>query len=120
MFCLTAAAVAATLAVQTFTLSWVHSVQRSEIQEDYGLAAGRLILIEARIKGSAAGFDPPPGAVLDDGWWRWRPGTLLDSVTLARASAPGEWRICLGSACQPLNHYLTIPDDRAARIAPCS
>ena len=119
MFCLTAGAMVATLAVQGFTLSWVHSVQRSEIQEDYRLDGDRLVLDEARIKESGAGFDPPPGAVLDNGWWHWRPGTLHDGLTLAQSSAPGEWRICLEQSCQPLSYYLPESGNAAVRINAC-
>lgn len=121
VFCLTAGTLAATLAVQSFTLSWIHSVEKTEIQEDYSSAAdGHLLLTEARIKTSGAGFDPPPDAILDGGWWRWRPGIILDQLTLARASAPGEWRICLPNGCRPLSQYL--PDSQnetPVRITAC-
>ena len=120
MFCLTAGTLAATLAVQSFTLTWIHSVEKTEIQEDYSLAADHLLLTEARIKTSGAGFDPPPGATLEGGWWRWQPGTMLDAVTLARSAAPGEWRICVHNSCQPLSQYLPDGESEApVRIAAC-
>ena len=119
MICLSAGAMVATLAVQGFTLSWVHSVQKSEIQEDYRLEAGGLMLSEARIKGSGAGFDPPPGSQLREGWWRWRPDSQHHELILARSSAPGEWRICLDQSCHPLSHYLPESGDMAVQIAAC-
>lgn len=121
MICLTAGAVVATLTVQSFTLSWMHSVQKTEIQEDYRLDAGRMVLTDARIQSSGAGFDPPPDAVLDDGWWRWHPGIQLDGLTLARAAAPGDWRICLDNTCRPLSHLIAdAADDIPVRIAACA
>lgn len=120
MFCLTAGALAATLAVHSFTLTWIHSVEKTEIQEDYNQAGDRLVLTEARIKTSGAGFDPPPGAILDSGWWRWRPGTSLDAVTLARAAAPGDWHICVHNSCRSVSHYLPQADhDTPIRITAC-
>ena len=119
-FCLTAGTVVATLAVQSLTLTWIHSVEKAEIQEDYSLTNNRLLLTEARIKTSGAGFDPPPGAVLDGGWWRWKPGTVLETVMLARSAAPGEWRICVHNGCQPLSQYLPDGvDDAPVRISAC-
>jgi hypothetical protein len=106
MLCLTAGAVAVALATQGFTLAWIHSVEKTEIQEDYRLSDDRLILTEARIKGSGAGFDPPAGAVLDGGWWRYWPNREAKTVTLARSNAPGEWQICLDGLCHALAHYL--------------
>lgn len=120
MFCLTAGALAATLAAQSFTLAWIHSVEKTEIQEDYRLTGDRLMLTEARIKTSGAGFDPPADAKLEGGWWRWHPGTVLDLLTLARSSAPGDWRICLERTCDPLIHYLPGQDsDTPVQIAAC-
>ena len=119
MICLSAGVMIATLALQGFTLSWVHSVQKSEIQEDYRLEAGGLVSSEARIKGSGAGFDPPTGSRLSEGWWRWQPASHHRELILARSSAPGEWRICLDHSCQPLSHYLPESGDTAVRITAC-
>ena len=43
-----------------------------------------LQIVEARVKGSGAGIDPAEGAVLQDGWWVWRPA----------AAAAAEPRAC--------------------------
>jgi hypothetical protein len=119
--CLTAGAVAATLAVQSFTLTWIHSVERTEIREDYRLVDDRLVLVTARIKGSGAGFDPPPGSKLEDGWWRYEPNLTLPAVTLARSAAVGDWRICLNRTCHSLEYYLPDADNSApVQIAACT
>jgi hypothetical protein len=111
MLCLTAGAVAVTLATQSFTLAWIHSVEKTEIREDYRLSGDHLVLTEARIKGSGAGFDPPPGAVLDGGWWLYRPNREMKALTLARSNAPGEWQICFDGLCHALAHYLPNSND---------
>jgi hypothetical protein len=107
MLCLSAGAVVAALAIHAFTLTWVHSAQKSEIQEDWRVEAVGLRVIETRIKGSAAGYDPPAHAVLADGWWRYDPRLpLLPEVKLARSGAIADWRLCADGVCQPISAYV--------------
>ena len=120
MICLTAGVLAASLAAPGFTLTWIHSVEKTEIQEDYLVSGSRLLLTEERIKTSGAGFDPQPGSVLADGWWLWHPNRLVEDITLAMAAAPGDWRICVNNACHPVRHYLPDAGTEPVRIAACS
>jgi hypothetical protein len=86
-----------------FTLSWMHSVERTEWQEDYRIESGHLVLVEARIRGSGAGMEPPAGAVLADGWWHYRPNLPpLPELRLARSTATEDYWICWAGACRPL------------------
>lgn len=111
MLCLSAGAAVAVLALEAFTLSWVHSAQKSEIQEDWRVEAAGLRVVETRIKGSAAGYDPPPDARLSDGWWRYDPHLpALPQVTLARSGAVPDWRLCAAGLCKPLGDYLREAD----------
>ena len=67
-------------------------------------------IVEARIEGSGAGMDPPDGARLVDGFWRWRPALPpLKEVVMRRSGATADWRICLAGQCRPMGDYL--PDD---------
>jgi hypothetical protein len=50
------------LAFSAFTLSWTHSVERIRWEEDWQLTSRGLELVEARVKGSGAGMEPPPEA----------------------------------------------------------
>lgn len=121
MLCLAAGALAATLAVDAFTLLWVHSVQKSEIQEDYRLVQGHVVLTEARIKGSAAGFDPPPGSRLAGGWWHYVPDLPpLSELRLARSETVADWQLCVAGTCRPLSDHLPSPSSpsEAQRTAP--
>jgi hypothetical protein len=70
--CIAAGALVTTLAVESFTLAWTHSIEKTRWEEDWRLAGGRLQLVEARIRGSGAGMEPPAGAVLENGVWRYR------------------------------------------------
>lgn len=107
MLCLSAGALTAALALNTFTLTWVHSVQKTEIQEDWRIEADGLRVIESRIKGSAAGYDPPPDSVLRDGWWHYDPHLPpLRELRLARSGAVADWRLCADGFCKPISAYL--------------
>ena len=112
--CLAAGALAATLATDAFTLSWTHSVEKVEWQEDYRIAHGALVLEEARIKGSGAGMEPPDGAVLRDGWWTYRPAMApIAALRLTHSEFVAEYRLCLAKACRSLSEMLPGLDGTA-------
>jgi hypothetical protein len=92
--CVLAGAKTTVLALSAFTLSWTHSVEKIEWQEDWRVTPAGLEIVEARVKGSGAGMEPPEDAVLRDGWWHYRPviGPLPELV-LARSDAAGNWTI---------------------------
>ena len=62
--CLASAGVVKTLTVSAFMLSWVHSVEKIEWQEDWIVTDQGLQIMQARIKGSGAGMEPAPDAKL--------------------------------------------------------
>jgi hypothetical protein len=99
--CIVAGGKLAALAVSAFTLGWVHSVERVAWEEDWHVTLAGLVLIEARVKGSGAGMEPGPGAVLAGGWWRWRPeGVALAELVLAASGATGAgWTLCHAGGC---------------------
>jgi tetratricopeptide (TPR) repeat protein len=91
-------------------LSWVHSVEKTEWQEDWRVTPQGLVIVEARIKGSGAGMEPPPEARLIDGWFRWKPQLPpLPEVALGNSGMAGEWRLCTDGQCQDLPVILGRP-----------
>ena len=66
--CVLSAGKTITLAASLFTLSWTHSVERVRWEEDWRVTPAGLEIVEARVKGSGAGMEPPPDAVLKNGW----------------------------------------------------
>ena len=108
--CLATAGVVKSLAVASFMLSWTHSVEKSEWQEDWRVTPQGLEIVEARVKGSGAGMEPSPDAVLKDGWFRWKPQLpALPEVALGNSGLAGEWRLCTGGKCQDLSAILGRP-----------
>ncbi len=90
-----------TLAAAAFTLSWTHSVEKTEWRESWIVEEGRLRVVETSIRGSGAGMEPPEGSVLEDGWWVYRP-TLPPQKQLLLASSGatvGGWTLCAAGDC---------------------
>nr|WP_211113967.1 DUF1850 domain-containing protein [Azospirillum picis] len=95
-----------------FTLSWTHSIEKTEWRERWTVEDGRLRPLEARIRGTGAGMEPGPGARLTaDGWLSWVPDLPpQDAVTLAASGFTGEHRLCAGADCRPLSAWTGMAD----------
>ena len=108
--CLISAGVTKALAVAAFTLVWTHSIEKIDWQEDWRVTPNGLELVEARVKGSGAGMEPPPEARLSGGWFRWKPARpAMGEVRLGNSGAAGEWRLCTGDKCRTLSEILGHP-----------
>lgn len=103
-----------------FTLSWTHSIEKVEWQEDYRVTADGLILERSRVKGSGVGMEPAPDARLVDGWWVGHPALPpLPDLTLAASAHAGDHRICIQDRCAPLHGWLGGPADGPIRLVAC-
>jgi hypothetical protein len=108
------------LALSAFTLAWTHSVEKILWEEDWRIEGSSLVLVESRVRGSGAGMEPPPGAVLEDGAWHYRPDLPpLPEVLLARSGVVPDWRLCVDGACRTLGQMVGAPPDEAVRLYPC-
>lgn len=88
---------AACLAGLLFSLSWTHSIEKTRWIEHWQVQDQQLVLQETFVKGSGAGIDPAPHAVLQDGWYRWKPeqAVVLPSISLANSElTPDNWTVC--------------------------
>ncbi|QCG95599.1 DUF1850 domain-containing protein [Azospirillum sp. TSA2s] len=112
-------ALLASLPGTQFTLSWTHSIEKTEWRESWAVEAGQLRPTEARIRGTGAGMEPGPDARLTaDGWLVWTPGLPpQDSVTLAASGFTGEHRLCAGADCRPLSGWIGVKDQPVAMRA---
>lgn len=105
--CLAAGAITAVLNLQQFTLAWTHSIEKVRWEEDWRITDGRLEIVEARIRGTGAGMEPPEGARLANGVWHYRPALPpLESVTLAHSPYAMPYELCTDKHCQPLAGHL--------------
>ena len=119
--CLAAGAVSAVLAINGFTLAWMHSIERVRWEEDWRVDAGQLQLVAARIKGSGAGMEPPDDALLSGGAWHYRPRVApMDRLTLAHSPYTAGYELCTDGACRLLADYLPgIEESATIVLAAC-
>ena len=117
--CLAAGALVISLGTSQITLSWRHSVQKTLWEELWRETPEGLVIAEARIQGSGAGMDPPDGAKLIDGFWRWKPELPpLPEVVMRRSGATADWRICVETRCRSLDELLPAEADPVV-MKPC-
>ena len=119
--CLAAGAVAAVLAINSFTLTWIHSIEKIRWEEDWRIEAGALVLTEARIRGTGAGMEPPAGAVFKDGVWRYRPALPPQTVLrLTHSPHATGYELCVDGRCRPLaDHLPGMPDNTLIEVYAC-
>jgi hypothetical protein len=102
--CLASLGVVKTLSIAAFTLVWTHSVEKVDWQEDWRVTPDGLELVQARVKGSGAGMEPPPEARLVDGWFQWQPQrAAMPELLLGNSGAAAEWRLCSDGSCRTLS-----------------
>ncbi|MEZ0031960.1 TRAP transporter 4TM/12TM fusion protein [Bradyrhizobium japonicum] len=98
------------LALSAFTLVWTHSIAKVDWQEDWHVTPAGLELVQARVKGTGPGMEPPPEARLVDGWFQWRPARApIPEVVLGNSGAAGEWRLCHDGKCRTLSEIVGHP-----------
>jgi len=97
-------------AVTEFTLAWTHSIEKVRWEEDYAVrldaVSGQPLLhaVQARVRGSAAGMEPPPDAVLRQGWYHYTPTiTTPPELRLTRSEFTPDYEVCVQGRCEPLS-----------------
>lgn len=105
-----------------FTLAWTHSIERQRWEEDYTVRPdpqpGTAVLhaTAARVRGSAAGMEPPPDARLIHGWYHYTPTeTTPARLRLSRSAYVPDYERCdAAQGCLPLSHWL--PSDGGVTV----
>ena len=110
----------AMLPTAVFTLAWTHSVEKTEWREAWQVESERLRLTEAVVAGSGAGMEPPPGAVLVNGEWRYHPDVPpLQRLTIANSGFGGEYRLCWSGECHSLTRLLPAYGSEPIELYAC-
>jgi len=96
-----------------FTLAWTHSIEKVRWEEDYAVrpdvVSGQPMLhaAQARVRGSAAGMEPPPDAVLRQGWYHYTPAiTKPPELRLTRSEFTPDYEVCGQGRCQPMADWM--------------
>jgi hypothetical protein len=111
---------------ERFTLAWMHSIEKVRWEEDYAVQAGPspgslpvLRALTARIRGSAAGMEPPPDAVLRNGWYEYTPKTWSpEGLRLTRSPYTDDYDWCTSAGCVPMAKLLPS-DGGITLLTPC-
>lgn len=118
--CITAGAQIVALAIEAFSLSWTHSVEKIEWRENWRIDDARLVLRSASVEGSGAGMEVPDGAVLKDGAWHYRPTLApLRELHLRDAGLGNDWTLCSAKGCRRLGDIVSSPSGLIT-LAPCT
>lgn len=108
-----------------FTLAWTHSIEKVRWEEFYTVhpKSGNTPswrLDSARIKGSAAGMEPPDDARWVNGWYVYTPTTPLPAaLRLTRSPYTSDYTLCSDGQCRPMSHWL-VSDGGITLMWPCS
>jgi len=119
--CIALAASAVVLArlPERMTLAWEHTVEKVRWEEDYRLEGSRLLLTEARVRGTGAGMDIPDDAVFTAGVWRYRPAlSPLAQITITNSLLPLGYDLCVDGKCSRL-HDVIGDEERQLTISAC-
>jgi hypothetical protein len=109
--CLVAGEFHAEIPVHQFTLSWQHSIEKIDWEEDYVVAGDWLYLSSARIRGSGAGMEPPPGSFFYKGVWHYQPAPAMrwtQNLLLTRSEFARDYDICINGQCKPMSHWVPV------------
>jgi hypothetical protein len=120
--CLSAGVIAAALPLSAFTLAWTHSIEKIRWEEDYRVVDGRLVLEEARIRGSGAGMEPPANAQFKNGVWHYKPALApLERLRLTHSPYAAGYEICNAGGCKPLATILPqLPEFALVEVSVCA
>lgn len=118
--CLVAGAMNVFVPTTSFTLAWMHSIEKIRWEEDYTVQRDALELTEARIRGTGAGMEPPEGAALDaHGVWHYQSQVKsVPSLSLARSTYTRDYELCLDGRCRSLGNYVPVSAGTTT-VQPC-
>lgn len=104
-----------------FTLAWTHSIEKVRWEEDWQVRGLTVVPVAARVRGSGAGMEPPPGSILRDGWYHYVPAVApLDRVTLSRRGYAADYELCWDGTCRPMASVAAPGPDGTTDLFACA
>lgn len=119
--CMSAGAVSVTLFVHSFTLAWMHSVEKIRWEEQWKIEGNFLQVTEASVRGSGAGMEQPSDALFKEGAWHYTPHVSpLKAVRLSHSPYTKEYELCFDGRCTPLNDFFeNLPETDTIVLEAC-
>jgi hypothetical protein len=112
--CLAAGAVAASLAIDSFTLAGSIPSRKSAGRKTGASRLVRWCLPKRASAAAAPAWSRPPVRVLKNGVWHYRPALPPQAVLrLAHSPHAGGYTLCTASVCAPLADHLPGIDNTA-------
>ncbi len=104
MLCIAAGGNIMAIAATAFTLSWTHSVERTQWHESWRIIEGHLQVVEAMVEGPGAGIAVPQGAQMTPNGWVYKPELppLPRLMLAASGMTPSAWTLCTRDLCHEL------------------
>ena len=100
-----------------FTLAWTHTIEKVRWEEDYRVLIspqGQAVLhaTQARIKGAAAGMEPPNDARWHNGWYVYSPTeSHPQQLPLMRSVYSADYEWCEHGRCVPMSAKMPSDGD---------
>lgn len=119
--CLSAGTVSVTLFLNSFTLAWMHSVEKIRWEEQWIVEGNFLHITSASVRGSGAGMEPPPDAIFKEGAWHYTPHVPpLATLNLSHSPYTKEYELCFDNRCTPLNDFFeNLPETDTIVLEAC-
>lgn len=92
-------------------------MEKTRWEDDWHITPVGIEIVEAQIKGSGAGMEPPADVVLRDGWWVYALKIpARQEIVLAASGATGAgWSLCAAGKCVEFGAAAGEP----VRLKPC-
>jgi len=105
--CISAGVASITLYVNSFTLAWIHSVEKIRWEEQWIVEHDALHVVSANVRGSGAGMEPPSDAQFRNGAWHYTPQTPpMKTLRLAHSPFTQGYELCFDAHCYTLASLL--------------
>lgn len=106
---------------ETVTLIWTHSIEKTQWEEEWRQEGEGVRAVEARVRTTGAGMEPPAGARWEKGEWRYVPALPpLPRLLLRHSPYAADYLLCASGRCQPPRGWLPgLPAEGVLEIAPC-
>ena len=119
--CMSAGTVSVTLFLHSFTLAWMHSVEKIRWEEAWKIEGKFLQVTDASVRGTGAGMEPPLDAIFKEGAWHYTPHMPpLKDLRLSHSPFTKEYELCFDGRCTPLNDFfLELPEIETIVLEAC-
>lgn len=88
----------------TFTLKWMHSIEKSGWEETWRVTKDGFMPVLAKIRTGGSGMEPPTSSIFREGWYEYIPtvGPVSD-IIIPDSDFTLPMQFCVQDDCAPLS-----------------